>query len=110
MVYGVAGAPDDVPAETDTEILDRYTAAVLGQWRAWAVGDTFSWRVTDLTGGEVELCWGYYGFWSSDSADSGSGSPGTGAESTCPVGAVGACSLTYPNARRMVLRLRLLAP
>ena len=67
--HGVAGAPDDVPAETDTEILDRYTAAVLGQWRAWAVGDTFSWRFTDLTGGEVELGWGYYGCWSSDSDD-----------------------------------------
>lgn len=54
-VYGVAWAPDDA---TDP---DAYTLANLKDWRSWANGEVYGWRLLDPAGDEVQSVWGYYG-------------------------------------------------
>ena len=60
-VYGVAWAPDDAADWHMPEQAFHYTYCALAQWRAWADGDVFGWRLTDPAGDEVESVWGYYG-------------------------------------------------
>ena len=60
-VYGVAWAPDDAADWHMPEQAFNYTYCALAQWRAWADGDVFGWRLTDPAGDEVESVWGYYG-------------------------------------------------
>lgn len=57
-VYGIAWAPDDVPDDQ----ADAYTDAAMAEYRAWAEGDTFGWVLTDPSGKQIEVVWGYYGF------------------------------------------------
>lgn len=57
-VYGVAWAPDDVPAEKSLDCVKSN----LAQWAAWADGDVFGYTVTAPGGDEIEACWGFYGF------------------------------------------------
>lgn len=54
-VWGFAYAPDDASDP------DEYTRCMLQQWKAWANGDTFGWKLIDPSGAEVDSCWGYYG-------------------------------------------------
>ena len=52
-VYGVAWAPDDAADWHMPEQAFHYTYCALAQWRAWADGDVFGWRLTDPAGDEV---------------------------------------------------------
>ncbi|MCV7174829.1 hypothetical protein [Mycolicibacterium sphagni] len=55
-VMGVAWAPDDA-ADPDT-----YVDNHLAEWRAWAEGDAFGWKLFDPSGVEIDAEWGHYGF------------------------------------------------
>lgn len=44
-----------------TEYADQVTDSGVAEFRAWANGDTFGWRVTGPSGETVDDCWGYYG-------------------------------------------------
>lgn len=57
-IAGIAWAPADVPAER----ADAYTDAAISEYRAYATGNVFGWRLTAPGGEFVDSCWGYYGF------------------------------------------------
>jgi hypothetical protein len=57
-VWGIAWAPDDVPADRAGDYVD----AAIAEYRAWAEGDCFGYRVLDPAGNEIDGCWGYYGY------------------------------------------------